>query len=143
MQNGPNQIVLRLALIGGIRGREAIEQQPERGFEGVEHYIVERQPIGRLDDGFGEKIAREQVALECLSDTHLRTASGRTSLQAEPGVDANGSGAKTTCGHIPEAMARSEPVLSSPDRDPDTTFLGPAQRTVPEYDAWMSPLSRK
>ena len=57
MQDGPDQIVLRLALIRGIRGREAIEQQPDRGFEGVERRIVERQPIGRLDDGLSEKIA--------------------------------------------------------------------------------------
>ena len=105
--------------------------------------VVERQPIGRPHDGLGEKIAREQVALECLSDTHLRTAWDGLSLQAEPSGDANGSRARTIRGRIPEAMAGSEPVLSSPDRDLDTPFLGPAHRTVPEYDAWMSPLSRK
>ena len=116
MQDGPDQVVLGLALVGGVRGRKTVECRPERGIEVVELRIVELRPIGRLDSGLGEEIAGEQTALEYVPDTHARMVPKPDLSLAEPTRDANGLRAGTIHDHVREDEPSSPAV----------------QRTVPE-----------
>lgn len=72
VQDRPDQVVLGLALVGRVRGREAVEYRSKRSFEGVERRIVEGQPVGRPRNGFGEEITGEQAALERFPPTFTR-----------------------------------------------------------------------
>ena len=68
VQDGPDQVVLGLALVRSVRGREAVEYDSNRRFEVVERGILKGQPVGRPGDGFGEEITGEQAALERFPD---------------------------------------------------------------------------
>ena len=69
-KDGPDQIVLGLALVGGARGGEAGEHRSVGDFEVVERLVVERCPIGGTDDGFGKEIADEEAAVEHFPEAH-------------------------------------------------------------------------
>ena len=52
----PDQIVLSLALVGCLVGREAVEDAPQRPLAFVQGRVVKRLPVGELRDGFRQEI---------------------------------------------------------------------------------------
>ena len=69
-ENGPDQVVFGLALVGRTSEGEAIEDSPQRGSEGFERSVVERLPVGRLGNRVTQKIVGEEAALECGVEAH-------------------------------------------------------------------------
>ena len=69
-ENGPDQIVLGLALVGRLVDRESLEDDAQRSFETVEPADVERLPVIRLGNGFAQEIVCEEAALECGVEAH-------------------------------------------------------------------------
>ena len=82
LEDGPDQVVLGLAFVGGAFAGEAGEERAEVAFEGVERRVVERLPIRRA----GDRVAQEAVGEQAAAGKVLHTRSGGRSPFHSPGA---------------------------------------------------------
>ena len=68
VQDGPDQIVFNLALVGGAHSREALKYGPDPSFE-----VISGQPVDRSDNGLGMESFCEQAAPEGFSCARVST----------------------------------------------------------------------
>ena len=76
-QNRPDQVVLRLALVGRPGRRKAVEYVPDAGLEAVERGPVDGFPFGLPRDGLAQEIVSEQGPLERRGGAHAAATPGQ------------------------------------------------------------------